>query len=538
VAEVVRAGRFLSLPLLPVAVGYVCAHVALEWLSSVHPFGAFGIAPWNPSAGLIFILVLLFGRRTLPIVFAAVLVSNLFNRVPTIPFWASVAESLIVGLGYGSALLLLLRPAVRFDASLSSLRDLLLLLAAAVAGSAAVSSVYVALLEATGLVPHQHLSATLLRYWVGDMIGIAVVTPLGLLAFGRKRLLSFDVETLLQIVSTIALTFWVAAVFADSRQLQLFYLLFLPVTWVAVRSGLEGVCMALMSIQIGLVAAFLIFPISGVGVLAFQAQMLVLAITGLIAGVLVSERRMADAALRMNQDALARFSRLGSMGELAAAVAHEINQPLSAAGTYTGLVAESLERETLRDPATYELAQKAAVQIGRAADVVRRLRALVRLGRSELKPNSLARVVQEAVALAGEELDRHDIALSVEVPDGLPPIMADRLQIEQVLLNLIRNSVEAIVETGEPGRIVIAARRDRPGFVALTVRDSGPGFPPDLPDDLPLPMTTTKIDGLGIGLALCRSIAEAHGGSLSIGTGGTGALVTISLPVAEVAQHA
>ena len=181
--------------------------------------------------------------------------------------------------------------------------------------------------------------------------------------------------------------------------------------------------------------------------------MLILAVTGLVAGVLVSERRLAEIRLRMNQDALAQVSRLGSMGELAAAIAHEINQPLSAAGTYTGLVAESLEGENLRDPSTLGLAKKAAVQIGRAADVVRRLRTLVRLGRSDLVPTSVATIVGEAVDLARADLERQDIALRLEVANDLPLIMADRLQIEQVLLNLIRNSMDAITDAKTGTRV-------------------------------------------------------------------------------------
>ena len=140
------------------------------------------------------------------------------------------------------------------------MRDLVLLLAASVASSAVVASAYVSLLIATDLLPVQDWTTALLRYWVGDMIGIAVVTPFGLLALTRDRLIKVDWESVLQIGSTISLTVWVVAVFAEHHQLQLFYLLFLPVTWIAVRSGIEGVSVALMSIQLGLVVAIVVFP--------------------------------------------------------------------------------------------------------------------------------------------------------------------------------------------------------------------------------------------------------------------------------------
>ena len=298
----------------------------------------------------------------------------------------------------------------------------------------------------------------------------------GLLALTRDRLIKFDWEAMLQIGSTIALTVWVVAVFAQHHQLQLFYLMFLPVTWIAVRSGIEGVSVALMSIQLGLVVAIVVFPGRSIDVFDFQARMLILAVTGLVAGVLVSERRLAELRLRMNQDALAQVSRLGSMGELAAAIAHEINQPLSAAGTYTGLVAESLEGESLRDPSTLHLAQKAAVQIGRAADVVRRLGRWcdwdAAIGcRPVSGPSSRKPWILPEPILSGTTL-----RLSLEVASDLPLVMADRLQIEQVLLNLIRNSVDAIADADAGMRqITIQATRIAPQLIEVDCQRYGSG---------------------------------------------------------------
>ena len=124
--------------------------------------------------------------------------------------------------------------------------------------------------------------------------------------------------------------------------------------------------------------------------------------------------------------------------------------------------------------------------------------------------------------------------LKLDVAAGLPLVMADRLQVEQVLINLIRNSAEAIGAAGSgAGQIAIEAIKKRPGFVELSVSDTGPGFPTAFTGDVPPPLSTTKVDGLGIGLSLCRSIAEAHGGILSIESRRNGATVRISLPTAE-----
>jgi len=531
---VIRA-QPLSAP--AIAAAYISGHLVLDWLSFVHPYGAFGITPWNASTGLSFVMVLLLGWRSLPVVLTAIIVAAVLVRGLPVPFWLTLVEALVRTTVYGLILLTLVRPSVRFDPSLPSLRDLLLLLAAAVISSATIAGTYVGLLLATGLLPAEDAAAALLRCWVGDMIGIAVVTPFGLLMLKRERPLKLSWESALQAISSIGLAMWVAVVFAEYDDLKLFYLLFLPITWIAVRSGIEGVSAALVLVQAGLFIALLLFTSRSVDVLDFQARMLVLAATGLVAGVLVTERRLAELQQRMNQYALAHVSRLGSMGELAAAIAHEINQPLSAARTYTGLVAESLQTETLRDPSTVEMAGKAAQQISRAADVVRRLRALVRMGRISLVPTSIGQIVQESTDLARTDLDRHRIALKVDVAAGLPAVMADRLQVEQVLINLIRNSTEAIAGVGSGHReIAIAATKTRPGFVDLSVSDTGPGFPAAFTGDVPPPLSTTKVDGLGIGLSLCRSIAEAHGGVLSIESRRSGATVRISLPTAEETQ--
>ena len=532
-----RLRHLQTCPLPLTGVLYICAHVVLDWVSFVHPFGAFGITPWNPSTGLSFALVLLLGRRTLPFLFAALIVSNLLVRSAPVPISLAGTEALIVGVGYAAALLILLHPALRFDASLRSIRDLTLLMAVAVTSSAIVSTAYVAVLTAKGLLPPQDFVTAALRYWVGDMIGIAVVTPFGLLAMTRRRLLAGGWETTLQFAS-IVLTLWVVVAFAEHNQLQLFYLLFLPITWIAVRSGLEGVSAALVFIQLGSFLAVQLLQGRSIDVADFQARMLVLAITGLVAGALVTERRRSETRLRLNQDALAHVSRLGSMGELATSIAHEINQPLSAAGTYTELLAEALQTEPLRDPSLVDAARKAAAQISRASDVVRRLRTLVRLGRSDMARTRIDLIVREAVELIRPDAEQQNVLLKVDVASNLPVVMADKLQIEQVLLNLMRNSIEAIAAArSSRGQITIRAAIEQPGFVEITVNDTGPGFPAALATDELPPTPAIKKDGLGVGLSLCRTIAKAHGGELHIWNRYPGATVGILLPISEMSQH-
>ena len=516
---------------------YVAGYVLLDWISLIQPYAPFGISPWNPGTGLSFALVLLFGRRMLPFLFVGVLLSDLVHRPLPLPWMVELTAALLIAGGYATALLALMHERLRFDPALSSMRDLFLLMAVAVVSAAVVASGYVGLAVASGLLPSADFASAALRYWVGDVIGIMVVTPFTLLALTRRRVLLMSPETVAQfaaIAAALALVFG----YTDERQFQLFYVLFLPIVWMAVRSGSEGVTVGILVTQLGLIVGFILVPDEASDVTAFQALMLVLAATGLIAGELVTERRRTETQLRLHQDSLSRLARLGSMGELTAAIAHELNQPLMAAGTYTRIVNDAIAAGDADAATVAQTAGKAVAQVERAAEVVRRLRALVRLDRSNRAPVDVDRIVRETLALCQPELDRIHAGTRVLVAPDLPLVMVDLLQIEQALLNLVRNAIEAIGATGQPrGVVTIEAAPADADFVELRVRDTGPGFPPDLADGAFLPLSSTKTEGLGFGLPLCKSIVEAHGGRLWLGGHGRGAAVHFTLPAAKAPSH-
>jgi two-component system, LuxR family, sensor kinase FixL len=528
--------RLLSLPRVVIGPAFLVGYVLLDWASYIQPFGPFGITPWNPPTGLSFVLILIFGQRFLPLVFLAPLLADIMVRRLPLPLHLELLTCLIIGAGYGLAAISLLRPHLKFDVSLSSMRDLALLMLAAVTSAAIVSGLHVLVLAAAGLVSWPDYTAAVLRYWVGDVIGIAVVTPFLLILLTRGRPLSLTWETALQVASIIG-ALWIVFASIASQQLQLFYILFLPIVWIAVRTGLEGVSAGLVLTQIGLMIAIELFATNDVNITAFQALMLVLTITGLAAGALVTERRRAEFQLRLQQDAQARLARLGSMGELAAALAHEINQPLTAAGTYARVAAQALASGGTPPGVAHEAANKVVGQVERAAEVVRRLRALIRLGRSEIAPVAIGRIVQESLDLLRPEIDHRNITVREEVARDLPLVMADVLQVEQVLINLVRNSIEAIGEADvDRGSVMIEALQGEAGLVEVRVHDNGPGFEKEQIDTPPMPFATTKADGLGVGLALSRSIIEAHGGRLWVGTKSRGAVVHFTLPMAETAR--
>ena len=300
------------------------------------------------------------------------------------------------------------------------------------------------------------------------------------------------------------------------------------------RFGLEGVSTALVITQVGLITAIHLAEQDAANVTAYQALMVVLAFTGLAVGVLVSEQQRTQRQLRINQEALSRALRLSTMGEFAAALAHEINQPLTAIANY----ARVAKAATNIDAAS-EASGRVITQVERAADVVRRLRNFIQLGRSETSPIAVARLLEEALAYCHPELDRHDVRLEWDIQPDLPQVQVDVMQIEQVIVNLVRNSAEALSEAGRyDGKILVEAACESGDAVVIRVRDNGPGFDPDLLERASLPFTTTKEDGLGLGLSLARSIIEAHGGRLAIASTSGGATVSFTLRTVPSQQEA
>jgi signal transduction histidine kinase len=521
--------RLLSRSHLEIALGYLAGYVLLDWLSYVHPFAPFGITPWNPPTGLSFALILLFGLEFLPWLFVAPLLADALVRGAPLPIGTELIAASIIGAGYGTGAALLLTPRFRFDPTLASKASLLWLLAVAIVSAAVVAFGYVGLIVTSGLLPAAELTSAALRFWIGDLIGIVVFTPFLLIFMTHRRLLQPTWEMLVLLLLVIA-ALWGVFGFAEAFRFQLFYLFFLPVIWTAVRFGLEGVTLGLVVAQVSLILAIHFTHQSGADVTAYQALMVVLAVTGLAVGVLVREQQRTQHQLRFNQDALSRAFRLRTMGEFAAALAHEINQPLTAIANYARLAKHAAEAQPADTVAAAEAADLAVAQVERAAEVVRRLRNLVRLGRSETTAFPVAALIEEAQSHCRPELERQGVGLEVRVEPELPPVVVDVLQIEQVVINLVRNAGEALAEAGRyDGRVWIEAQRDPAGLVRIRVRDNGPGFDPELADAAGNPFATTKQDGMGLGLSLARSVIEAHGGSLCIESSSSGATITFTL---------
>ncbi len=247
----------------------------------------------------------------------------------------------------------------------------------------------------------------------------------------------------------------------------------------------------------------------------------------------VSARRHAEQRVQELQSELIHVSRLSAMGEMASALAHELNQPLTAIINYAETARGVLARGRATDPGTVSsLLEKTVQQASRAGQIIRRLRQFIARGETERMLEDLNAVVEEASMLALVGSGGKGIAARRALEKGLPPVLIDKIQIHQVITNLIRNSIDALDGVARR-EIVIRTERAGHDMVLIAVADTGPGLAAEIADRLFQPFVTTKPSGLGIGLSICRSIVEAHGGRLwaSANPGG-GTIFRVSLPIA------
>jgi len=228
----------------------------------------------------------------------------------------------------------------------------------------------------------------------------------------------------------------------------------------------------------------------------------------------LTERQRTLRRLQELQFELSHVSRLTEMGQMASALVHEINQPLTAVTNYLeaaqlllgGDSSEAIER-------TISAVDKTLGQVTRAAQIIRRLREFVRKGEPQQRTESIGKIIEEAAALALIGAKDRGVKVQLQLAPQLPDVRIDKVQIHQVVVNLIRNAIEAM-EASHRRDLTISAKLIDQGVVVISIIDTGPGIAPEVAVRLFQPFVTTKAQGIGVGLSICRSIVEAHNGRL------------------------
>ena len=333
-------------------------------------------------------------------------------------------------------------------------------------------------------------------------------------------------------VAVVLLFLWFIGLTESESGFKLFYLFFLPVVVAAIRYGLDGACLGLALTQFGLVALLHLHGYDANVFTDFQILMLVLTATGLTVGVIVNERQQADRAVREVEALLrskeaeaeqaARFNLVSSM---ASALAHEINQPITAARALGRAAQHLLHNDAGSHARVDDNLTTMIAQIDHAAGVVKRMREFLRRGEPHISTINVRALIDDAMTLIGAEASGAGISIEVDASPDLPMLHADRVQLQQVILNLVQNSIDSIGAAGRSnGQIRVAAvLLEKPRRIEIAISDNGAGIAPELAQRLFEPLTTSKRDGLGLGLSICATIVQSHHGRLWLQSGAPGA---------------
>jgi len=623
---------------LVVAVGYVVIHVALVSTTLLDPVIYPSGPPWNPVTGLVLALLLLGGVAYAPLVVATAAVAGLVVR--NLGLGTALYDGLAMATIYGGATKVLVQR-LHLDLRLERLQDSLLLLAVGTIAAGLHAAVMVPLSQ----VAEVDLVTHYLRLWAGDILGIVVITPFLMLHIGAERLPRPNLLNLVEAAS-IAFVLWIDFGLHASEKFRFFYLLIMPLVWIAVRHGLKGASAAIVLAQLGLLVAVEMVPFPDHSLTLMQLIMLTLSVTTLLLGSAMSERRISRAALKDSETRLnaivsmapdgvltldeagtiesvnpagesllgltaadlegrhfadvlpgldlatlpfrgesnavrgdgallpveiaigaadlsdrrlavavvrdisqrkatearlwehhahlANAARLSVSEKLATALAHQLNQPLAAVIGYTRAAERLLKNGSEPRQTIVDAMDKAVAQTARCGEIIRRTREFLSSGELQPAPIFVLDLVQEAMHLVTPQCTANDVLLQLAIPTDLPLVDVDPLQIEQVLVNLLNNALDAIVMAESPRREVLlsAAALDH-NWVEITVRDSGPGIARAIADRLFTAFTTSKTNGMGMGLFIAKSIVEAHGGTMRVESSpGEGAAFSFTLPTA------
>jgi two-component system, LuxR family, sensor kinase FixL len=494
------------------ALCYVAAYLALDWASYIRPLQGLNITPWNPQPALA-IAVLIWSRRWIWLVWTALFAAELLVRgVPT-NWLAALTATVSLSLIYTAVARAL---AQRTDLShpFASRKDLAWFAAIVTMGALASACLYVLAFSAGSFGTESSSYGAIVRYWIGDAVGVIVTLPILLMLMDRPRravLLSTLRSGSWWITAVLTCLFlWIAFGRGEQDYFKYFYLLLLPVVWASARFGAAGAVLSSLVTQLGLLTAVQLALRQDLTVFELQALMAASTMMALLVGVLVDERARAEAELRSSL-------RFAAAGQMAAALSHELSQPLTALDNYAhacrSLTAASRSLDVHQRKQVFEIMLRVAGEAQRAGDVVKRLRDFYQSGATSLQLVPVEDTVREAVEAHVPFGERLGVTIVSDCEHDLPPVWVDPIQIAVVLRNLIANAIESASSAPSEKRVVVRASLDRDGLL-VEVQDSGDGVDPARLHSLFDALPSSKPGGLGVGLSICRAIVEAHGGKL------------------------
>ena len=511
---------------------FIAAYLALNLLTEWHEFDRLGITLWSPDDGLSLAL-LIESLAFAPFVFLGAVLVDLSIVGVHRSFGVTVTAELFLTITY-FGLAFFLKNTLKFGVRQFRLPDIVAFLLLVPVGAALSAFVYCGVLYLGGELSSDKVFVAMGHYWIGDALGIITVIPTATamivyLSMPRWRLSGHTLFTVFIFALGMCLGF-AALIGVGDRLYYLFNLLFLPIIWVAIREGYAGVALALVTIQLTLAAitAFVGYDTTDFAIL--QLLMLVLSITGLLLGAVTTERKDAALRLREQQRELARMASDARAGAMGMALAHEVSQPLSTVAAYVHAARRLLQSSVASAPVMDALV-KAEAEAQRAREVLERVRDFVSNGNLNLTALDVSALAERIGALCREEAAARGIQVEVESVGSIPPVKADGVQIEQVLINLVANAIDAAAERPDGRGGVIVRVAANTSAIMIQVEDNGRGVAPELADNIFDAYQTTKPRGMGLGLHLSRRIVERHAGRLwwePIRTGG--ARFVVELP--------
>jgi two-component system, LuxR family, sensor kinase FixL len=524
--------------------GLVLFWVLQDWATFIYSYKDSLITPWNPGIGVLFAVIIHDGILYGLVLLVGVVCAEFVTRSGALGLPVTLASAAIITAAYTGAAVIARRH-FAINVELGRLRDSVILILTGMGSAFVVATLLTLLLIAAGRFDIDDLFPSIVRSFVGDAIGIAVVSPL-ILRFWylRRQLTPARMRSALPeaavCVALITAGLWVILDTGSQHGSNFFYLLFLPVIIAAVRQGFDGACFSLLVTQIGLVLLLQRYSFDAAAFTEFQTLMFVLTVTALSVGAIVSEREQvrrafqdAEERLKKREGQAIRAGRFSLVNAMTSALAHEINQPITAARALARSAQHILKSAAPDLSRAESNIATSIVQIDAAAGTIHRMRAFLRRGRPSIGEVDIRDLVDGASMLLRPELAMTSVRIEAFIEADLPTLHGDRGQLEQLILNLVRNSIEAIAGAHrQDGCVIVAARHcESRSNLEISVRDNGPGVAPEIVDCIFEPLTSSKEQGLGLGLSICASIVEAHGGRLWLERSGSdGTEFRLSVP--------